>query len=50
KGALASGISGNGPSIFAVTKEGEEGPIIDEFNLYGKVILTKAVGLDSEDK
>jgi len=50
KGALASGISGNGPSIFAVTKEGEEGPIIDEFNLYGKVILTKAVGLESEDK
>lgn len=49
-GALASGISGNGPSIFAVTKEGDEGPIIDEFNLYGKTILTKAVELESQDK
>ncbi|BDC19722.1 shikimate kinase [Acidianus sp. HS-5] len=49
-GALASGVSGNGPSIFAVTKEGDEGPILDEFNLYGKTIVTKAVKLESQDK
>ena len=43
KGALASGISGNGPSVFAVTKIGEEGPIIDAWSKYGNVIVTKAV-------
>lgn len=28
-GALASGVSGNGPAIFAVFKHGEEGPFVD---------------------
>lgn len=34
-GALAAGISGNGPSMFAVTKEGEEGPLVDYFASLG---------------
>ena len=29
KGAIASGVSGNGPSVFAIFKPGEEGPFID---------------------
>ncbi len=40
-GALASGITGNGPSIFAVAKKGDEGPIIDMFNKLGRVIVTE---------
>ncbi|BFH72674.1 shikimate kinase [Sulfurisphaera javensis] len=43
KGALASGISGNGPSVFAVTKIGEEGPIIDSFSRFGNIILTRPI-------
>lgn len=40
-GALASGITGNGPSIFAIAKKGDEGPIIDMFNKLGRVIVTE---------
>ncbi|MGC9047763.1 MAG: shikimate kinase [Caldisphaera sp.] len=39
KGALSAGISGNGPSYFALTKNGEEGSIIDLFSTYGKLIV-----------
>ncbi|EZQ06964.1 shikimate kinase [Candidatus Acidianus copahuensis] len=46
KGALAAGISGNGPSYFAVTKEGDEGPVIEVLNTMGKVIVTRAVTLE----
>lgn len=42
-GAIASGISGNGPSIFALCKEGDEGPIYENLSKYGKVIITRAV-------
>lgn len=48
-GALASGISGNGPSVFALAREGEEGPILDVWSKYGKVIVTKAVNYVSRD-
>jgi len=49
KGALASGISGNGPSVFAVTKLGEEGPIVDVWSKYGNVVVTKVVDYVSRD-
>ena len=46
RGALASGISGNGPSLFAVTKKGEEGTILDLFEKSGeKSIVVEPVGL-----
>jgi len=48
KGALASGISGNGPSYFAVCKEGEEGPIYETLKKYGDVIITRPVDLDCQ--
>lgn len=44
-GALAAGISGNGPSVFAVTKPGDEGPIIDVFEQYDNPIVTRVVGI-----
>lgn len=40
-GALAAGVSGNGPSIFALTKEGEEGSIVDYFSKMGTTLVTK---------
>ncbi|MEM0340781.1 MAG: shikimate kinase [Acidilobaceae archaeon] len=42
-GAIAAGISGNGPSMFAVAKEGEEGPLIDYFVSLdtGKIIVSR---------
>lgn len=39
KGALAAGISGNGPSSFAVCKEGEEGPVLELFGEDTRVVL-----------
>ncbi len=48
-GALAYGVSGNGPSIFAVAKEGEEGPVYERLSRYGKVTITRAVELESRD-
>ncbi|BCU69462.1 shikimate kinase [Stygiolobus caldivivus] len=46
RGALASGISGNGPSIFSVTKKGDEGPILDFLEKNGeKPLLLEPVKL-----
>jgi shikimate kinase len=42
-GALASGVSGNGPSLFAITKEGDEGPIVEEFSKHGEVRVVELV-------
>lgn len=43
-GALAAGVSGNGPSIYAVFKVGEEGPFIDYINKHwGYITLTKPI-------
>jgi len=42
-GALASGVSGNGPSLFAITKEGDEGPIVEEFSKHGEVRIVELV-------
>ncbi|KUO89463.1 shikimate kinase [Vulcanisaeta sp. EB80] len=40
-GALASGVSGNGPSVYAVFKPGEEGPFIDYIiNSWGYYLIT----------
>ena len=44
KGALAAGVSGNGPSVYAVFKIGDEGPYIDYVNRHwGYLILTKPI-------
>ncbi len=44
-GALAAGVSGNGPSIFAITKKGEEGPVIDLFSRLGRVLVTEPASI-----
>ncbi|ARM76349.1 shikimate kinase [Acidianus manzaensis] len=50
KEALAYGISGNGPSIFALCKKGEEGPIYEILSKYGKVILVSGVNLEGDNR
>lgn len=42
-GAKASGVTGNGPSLFAVVKEGDETPLVDLFSAMGKPIIARAV-------
>lgn len=42
-GAKASGVSGNGPSLFALVKEDEEGPIMELFATLGSPILRRPV-------
>ncbi|MCS7110672.1 MAG: shikimate kinase [Ignisphaera sp.] len=42
-GALASGVSGNGPTMFAVCREGDCGPLIDYFSAYGSTKIVKPV-------
>ncbi|WP_243671539.1 hypothetical protein [Vulcanisaeta sp. JCM 16161] len=43
-GAVASGVSGNGPSIYAVFKPGEEGPFIDYIrSTWGYYLVTRLV-------
>ncbi|MDT7889474.1 MAG: shikimate kinase [Desulfurococcales archaeon] len=42
-GALAAGVSGNGPSIFALAKRNEEGPIVDLFLNAGKTVVAEPV-------
>ncbi|HWQ17426.1 MAG TPA: shikimate kinase [Sulfolobales archaeon] len=44
-GALAAGVSGNGPSIFAITKKGEEGPIIDLLSRFDRVLVTEPANI-----
>lgn len=41
-GARASGVSGNGPSLFAAVESGGEGPIVELFSKLGKPIVAKA--------
>ncbi|MBO3801618.1 MAG: shikimate kinase [Thermoproteota archaeon] len=43
KGALAAGISGNGPSVFALCKPGEEGPVLDELSKFGNILFVECV-------
>lgn len=40
-GARASGVTGNGPSLFAVVKEGGEKPLLELFSSLGKPILAR---------
>lgn len=43
-GAVSSGVSGNGPAVYAVFKPGEEGPFIDYIrNTWGYYIVTRLV-------
>lgn len=44
-GALAAGVSGNGPAIFAVCRLGDEGPVLDFFGRYGEVYMHRFVRL-----
>ncbi len=50
RGALAAGVSGNGPSYFAVTKEGEEGPVYDSFKKFGEPIVTRFVKVEGRNR
>ena len=43
RGALAAGVSGNGPSIFALVKEGDEGPVFELFSKHGEVRTVRLV-------
>lgn len=45
-GALASGVTGNGPSIFAITRKGDEGPIIDLFLKIGYTIVAEPAEIE----
>lgn len=40
-GARASGVTGNGPSLFAVSKEGHEQPLLDLFSSLGKPVIAR---------
>lgn len=42
-GAIASGVTGNGPSLFALMKAGEESPVEELFSDMGKPIIKGAV-------
>ncbi|WP_243666056.1 hypothetical protein [Vulcanisaeta sp. JCM 16159] len=43
-GAVASGVSGNGPSIYAIFRPGEEGPFIDYISsTWSYYLVTKLV-------
>ena len=42
-GAKASGVSGNGPSLFALVKEGEEGPIMELLSTLGSPMTVRPV-------
>lgn len=44
-GALAAGVSGNGPAKFAICREGDEGPFVDLFARYGTVVVVKPTRL-----
>ncbi len=48
-GAIASGVSGNGPAVFGLFKNGEEGPLIDEFARMGTTLVVRPVMYDSSD-
>lgn len=43
KGALAAGISGNGPAYFAIVKNGDQGPIIDYLEGKGKILIVEVL-------
>ncbi|WP_292000166.1 shikimate kinase [Caldivirga sp.] len=46
RGALSAGVSGNGPSVYAVFKDGEEGPYVDYINKHwGYLILTRPISM-----
>lgn len=47
-GALAAGVSGNGPSIFAIAREGEEGPVVEALSPFGRPLVLRPVGIDWE--
>jgi shikimate kinase len=47
-GALAAGVSGNGPSVFAVCREGDEGFFEELFSSYGEVLRARFVRLGEE--
>jgi shikimate kinase len=46
--ALAAGVSGNGPSVFAVCREGDEGPYEELFSSHGEVVKARLVRLGEE--
>ncbi len=48
-GALAAGVTGNGPAIFAITREGDEGPVIERLQRFSLgIILTRPAQVDGK--
>ena len=45
---VASGVSGNGPAVFAAFHDGDEGPAYDIMSDSDKVIVARAVGYESD--
>lgn len=45
KGALAAGVSGNGPTIFAIVRKCDEGSIYEYFSKYGYVKIVDVLGV-----
>ncbi len=48
-GAIASGITGNGPAVFALFREGQEGPLVDCFSRRGKTMVVRPIMHDGSD-
>ncbi|MEM0157195.1 MAG: shikimate kinase [Thermoplasmataceae archaeon] len=48
-GAIASGVTGNGPAVFGLFRKGEEGPLIDEFTRMGTTMVVRPVMYDCTD-
>lgn len=42
-GAIAAGITGNGPAVFALFREGEESPLVDVFARMGQTAVVRPV-------
>jgi len=42
-GALAAGVTGNGPAMFAVCRRGDEGPFVELLSGYGRVLVRRFV-------
>jgi len=50
KGALASGITGNGPAYFAVVAEGDEGPVLESWSEKVRgIIITRPMEIESRN-
>ncbi|MGC8630979.1 MAG: shikimate kinase [Thermoprotei archaeon] len=50
RGALASGITGNGPAYFAIVAEGDEGPVLESWSKKVRgIIVTRPMEIESRN-